>query len=159
VSRLKLLSYASILFIFSAPVMVWAQPPSAGSDQQAEGHAQPKGEGAICLRNAGVTPPQMQQMIRIHQQADQKLLSACQDASLSADQKRQRVLEAQAEEQKQIMALFTPQEQEAVKQCRPEWRQSAAARRTRGGQRDMCAAVLERDSKKHSQQARPAPQR
>jgi hypothetical protein len=153
--RLQVLSCAALMLIFLTPAFLIAQQgPPGGGTPQSPSLGPGRGEGPACLAKVGVSKSEMEQMKSIHMQTRQRLVSVCENTALSADQKQQQLRQEQQKEKSQIMALFTPQQQALVKQCRPEWRddnpEHAGGKAGTQGQSDPCPLILQSSQRQHS---------
>ena len=129
----------ALMLLLLTPALLLAQ------DQQGP-QAMRRGQEAPCFKQAGVSDETWQKIMEIHKANHQNVVGICENSSLSAQQKRDQLRQAFRETQKQVHDLLTPQQQDAVKQCRKEHRKSMGGgmggmrRGGRGG--DPCARIL-----------------
>jgi Spy/CpxP family protein refolding chaperone len=133
------------MLLLLTPAMLLAQ------DQQSAPpgpQAMRRGQEAPCFKQAGVSDETWQKIREIHKVNHQNVVGICENSSLSAQQKRDQLRQAFRDTQKQVHDLLTPQQQDAVKQCRKErWGNRKGMGGGMGGRRggrngDPCARIL-----------------
>ena len=137
----------ALMLLLLTPALLRAQdqqsapPPGAAPGPQ----AMRRGQEAPCFKQAGVSDETWQKIREIHKANHQNMVGICENSSLSAQQKRDQIRQAFRETQKQVHDLLTPQQQDAVKQCRKEHRKNMGGGMggRRGGRNgDPCARIL-----------------
>jgi hypothetical protein len=80
------------------------------------------------------------------------MVGICENTSLSAQQKREQIRDGFQQTEQQVHGLLTPQQQDAIKQCRQERRGNRKG--MRGGMRGMrrgggdpCARILRQQNR------------
>jgi Spy/CpxP family protein refolding chaperone len=146
---------AALMVILFTPALLLAQdqqsapPEGAGPGPQAG----PRGSEPPCFKQAGVSEDTWQKIRDIHKTTHQQVVSICENSSLSAQQKRDQVRQAFQQTEQQVHGLLTPQQQDALKQCRQERRGDRKG--MGGGMRGMhrrgggdpCARILRQQNK------------
>ncbi len=146
---------AALMVILLTPALLLAQdqqnaPPEAAAPGPQAG---PRGGEPPCFKQAGVSEDTWQKIRDIHKNNHQQVVSICENSSLSAQQKRDQVRQAFQQTEQQVHGLLTPQQQDALKQCRQERRGDRKG--MRGGMRGMhrrgggdpCARILRQQNK------------
>ena len=145
---------AALMVILLTPALLLAQdqqsapPEAAGLGPQAGR----RGGEPPCFKQAGVSEGTWQKIRDIHKTTHQQVVGICENSSLSAQQKRDQVRQAFQQTERQVQGLLTPQQQDALKQCRQEPR---GDRKGMGGMRGMhrrggsdpCARILRQQNK------------
>jgi Spy/CpxP family protein refolding chaperone len=149
----------ALMVILLTPALLLAQDqqsappdtaPEAPGPQAGRRSAEPP-----CFKQAGVSDDTWQKIREIHKTTHQQVVSICENTSLSAQQKRDQVRQAFQQTEQQVHGLLTPQQQDAVKQCRQERRGDRKGmggggrgmRRMRRGGGDPCARILRQQNK------------
>ena len=142
----------ALIVIVLTPALLAAQdqqsapPPEAGAPQAARRGAEPP-----CFKQAGVSDETWQKIRDIHKTTHQQMVGICENSSLNAQQKRQQIREAFQQTEKQVHGLLTPQQQDAVKQCRQERRGNrkgmGGGMGMRRGGGDPCARIMRQQNK------------
>ena len=145
--------FAVLLIMCLAPALLWAQDqeqPSAPPADQSSTPPQARQRGAEppCFKQAGVSDDTWKQIMGIHKTTHQQVVSICENSSLSTQQKRDQIRQAREQTEQQVQGLLTPQQQNAVKQCRKERRGGRGGMRGmhRGGG-DPCARIMRQNNK------------
>jgi hypothetical protein len=86
-------------------------PPKKGGTTTTHQRREP------CWEVAGISKAAMEQRQALARQARQEIESVCANASLSIQQKRERIREIHLREKQQADALITPQQEEALRAC------------------------------------------
>ena len=138
----------ALLLMLLVPAALLAQdeqstpPPAANAPAPRAGR---RGGEPPCFKQAGVSDATWQQIKGIHKTTHQQVVGICENTSLSPQQKREQIRQAFQQNEQQVHGLLTPQQQDAVKQCRKERR---GDRKAMGGMRGMrrggdpCARIL-----------------
>jgi hypothetical protein len=71
-----------------------------------------------CWQQVGLSHSAMQQRRQIEESTRSQVESVCSDSALSPQQKQQKIHQLHEEAQKQVGALITPQQEQALKSCR-----------------------------------------
>ena len=142
---------AALMVVLLTPALLLAQeqqsaPPEAAAPGPQAGR---RGGEPPCFKQAGVSEDTWEKIRDIHKTNHQQVVSICENSSLSAQQKREQVRQAFQQTEQQVHGLLTPQQQDAVKQCRQERR---ADRKAMGGGMhrgggDPCARILRQQNK------------
>ena len=146
---------AALMVVLLTPALLLAQdqqsaPPEAAAPGPQAG---PRGGEPPCFKQAGVSEDTWQKIRDIHKTNHQQVVSICENSSLSAQQKRDQVRQAFQQTEQQVHGLLTPQQQDALKQCRQERRGDRKG--MGGGMRGMhrrgggdpCARILRQQNK------------
>ena len=148
---------AALMVILLTPALLLAQdqqstPPPDAAPEAAGPQAGRRGAEPPCFKQAGVSDETWQKIKDIHKTTHQQMVGICENTSLSAQQKRQQIRQAFQQTEQQVHGLLTPQQQDAVKQCRQERRGNRkgmgggmGGMRRRGG--DPCARILRQQNK------------
>lgn len=122
----RLVAFALFLLGFSLPLLAQhgakssGNPPatpssiesSGNTNEAAGGHREP------CWKVAGIAPATLQQRRSIEQNAKAEIAAACADSSLTPQQRHQKIQQIHQQTMQSVEALFTPQQQAALKACR-----------------------------------------
>jgi Spy/CpxP family protein refolding chaperone len=145
---------AALMVILLTPALLLAQdqqspPPEAAAPGPQAGR---RGGEPPCFKQAGVSDDTWQKIRDIHKTTHQQVVSICENSSLSAQQKREQVRQAFQQTEQQVHGLLTPQQQDALKQCRQEPRgdrkgMGGGMRGMRRGGGDPCARILRQQNK------------
>ena len=142
--------FAALIVIVLSSALLLAQgqqsppPAEAGPPQARQRGAEPP-----CFKQAGVSDETWQKIRDIHKSAHQQMVGICENTSLSPQQKREQIRDGFQQTEQQVHALLTPQQQDAVKQCRQERRgnhKGMRGMRRRGGG-DPCSRILRQNNK------------
>lgn len=144
---------AALIVILLTPALLLAQDqPSEPAPQPAPGpQAGRRGTEPPCFKQAGVSDETWQKIMDIHKATHQQVVGICENTSLNTQQKRQQIRQAFQQTEQQVHGLLTPQQQDAVKQCRQERRSNrrgmhgGGMRMGRGG--DPCARIMRQQNK------------
>jgi Spy/CpxP family protein refolding chaperone len=153
--------FLSALLVILLPALLLAQdqqntpPPSEAAPNATAPGPQGRQRGAEppCFKQAGVSDATWQQIRDIHKTTHQQMVSICENSSLSAQQKRDQIKQAFEQTEQQVHGLLTPQQQDAVKQCRQERRGDRKGMgggmrgMRRGGGGDPCARIMRQQNK------------
>lgn len=145
---------AALMVILLTPALLLAQdqqspPPEAAAPGPQAGR---RGGEPPCFKQAGVSDDTWQKIRDIHKTTHQQVVSICENSSLTAQQKREQVRQAFQQTEQQVHGLLTPQQQDALKQCRQERRgdrkgMGGGMRGMRRGGGDPCARILRQQNK------------
>lgn len=145
---------AALMVVLLTPALLLAQdqqsaPPEAAAPGPQAGR---RGGEPPCFKQAGVSEDTWQKIRDIHKTSHQQVVSICENSSLSAQQKREQVRQAFQQTEQQVHGLLTPQQQDAVKQCRQERRgdrkgMGGGMRGMHRGGGDPCARILRQQNK------------
>ena len=91
-------------------------PQSNGQGGRGVGHGQLRGEP--CLKQAGISRSALQQRRQMIENARSQVEQICSNSSLSPQQKREQIQQLRASVRKQMASMLTPQQQQALAQCR-----------------------------------------
>ena len=145
---------AVLIVILLTPAMLLAQEQSAPPSEAPAPGAQAgrRGGEPPCFKQAGVSDETWHKIMDIHKTTHQQVVSICENSSLSAQQKRDQVRQAFQQTEQQVHGLLTPQQQDAVKQCRQERRgdrkgMGGGMRGMHRGGGDPCARILRQQNK------------
>jgi Spy/CpxP family protein refolding chaperone len=133
----------ALMLLLLTPALLLAQDQQSAPPPGPQ--AMRRGQEAPCFKQAGVSDETWQKIAEIHKANHQNVVGICENSSLSPQQKRDQVRQAFRDTQKQVHALLTPQQQDAVKQCRKErWgnRKGMGGMRHGGRNGDPCARIL-----------------
>ena len=97
-----------------------ASPTSPAPGARRGGRQQP------CWQVAGISQQTAQEHRQIEEKTRSEVQSVCSNSSLSPQQKQEQIRQLREQGRKQMEALITPQQQEALKACREQ----------RGGERE-----------------------
>jgi Spy/CpxP family protein refolding chaperone len=146
---------AALMVILLTPALLLAQDQQSAPPQSAAPGPQAgqRGGEPPCFKQAGVSDDTWQKIRDIHKTSHQQVVSTCENSSLSAQQKREQVRQAFQQTEQQVHGLLTPQQQDALKQCRQERRGDRKG--MGGGMRGMhrrgggdpCARILRQHNK------------
>jgi hypothetical protein len=116
--------------------------------QMAPSPASPRGTTATraprqtpCWQQAGVSQSAMQQRRQIEESTHSQVESVCSDASLTVQQKQQRIRQLRQEAQKQVEGLITAQQEQALKSCRASRGEGPRAGGMHGGGGGPCGEM------------------
>jgi Spy/CpxP family protein refolding chaperone len=144
----------AMMVILLTPALLLAQDQQSAAPEGAPPGPQAgrRGGEPPCFRQAGVSEDTWQKIRDIHKTNHQQVVSICENSSLSAQQKRDQVRQAFQQTEQQVHGLLTPQQQDAVKQCRQERRgerkgMGGGMRGMRRGGGDPCARILRQQNK------------
>ena len=145
---------AALIVSVLTPALLLAQdqasaPPEAAAPGPQAGR---RGGEPPCFKQAGVSEDTWQKIMDIHKSTHQQVVGICENTSLNPQQKRQQVREARQQAERQVHGLLTPQQQDAVKQCRQERRadrkgMGGGMRGMRRGGGDPCARIMRQQNK------------
>ena len=145
---------AVLIVILLTPAMLLAQEQSAPPSEAPAPGAQAgrRGGEPPCFKQAGVSDETWHKIMDIHKTTHQQVVSICENSSLSGQQKREQVRQAFQQTEQQVHGLLTPQQQDAVKQCRQERRgdrkgMGGGMRGMHRGGGDPCARILRQQNK------------
>lgn len=114
----------ALLFLFSAlPVLAQSAAGVPAPANTAPGSTAPgnrRGQQQPCWQVAGISQQTVQQHRQIEQSTRSQVQSVCANSSLSPQQKREQIRQIREQARKQMEALITPQQQEALKACREQ---------------------------------------
>jgi Spy/CpxP family protein refolding chaperone len=156
--KLKGSLLAALMVILFTPALLLAQdqesaPPPDAASQAPGPQAARRGAEPPCIKQAGVSDETWQKIRDIYKTTHQQVVSICENTSLSAQQKRDQVRQAFQQTEQQVHGLLTPQQQDALKQCRQERRGDRKGMgggmhgmHRRGGG-DPCARILRQQNK------------
>jgi hypothetical protein len=116
-----------------------AEPPRQESAQPVPPRprrAQPVRQ-APCWRLAGVAPNMVNQRWHIEDNAKGKISAVCSDPALSAEKKRAKIQEINAETEQEIAKIIPAKQLEAFKACQADRDQENAKRRGAKGQKEL----------------------
>jgi hypothetical protein len=85
---------------------------SEANNETGVGHREP------CWKEAGIPASVIQQRRSIEQNAKSQIAAVCADSSLTAQQQAAQIKAIHQQTQQVLQALFTPQQEEALKACR-----------------------------------------
>jgi Spy/CpxP family protein refolding chaperone len=144
---------AALIAILVTPALLAAQDQQSTPAPEAAPGPQARQRGAEppCFKQAGVSDETWQKIRDIHKTTHEQMVGICENASLNTQQKRQQIREAFQQTEQQVHGLLTPQQQDAVKQCRQERRGNRKGmggegmRMRRGG--DPCARIMRQQNK------------
>lgn len=146
--------FAALIVIVLAPTLLLAQDQQSAPPEAAAPGPRPGRRGAEppCFQQAGVSDQTWQKIKDIHKSAHQQMVGICENSSLSAREKRQQIRQTFQQTERQVHGLLTPQQQDAVKQCRQERRgnrkgMGGGMRGMRRGGGDPCARILRQQNK------------
>jgi hypothetical protein len=112
---MSLVILATPLWVFSQVKVPAAQiSPVPGSARA--GHAQ-QPQQEPCWKQVGISQATMEQQRTIQQESRAQVEAVCSDASLSDQQKREKIQEIRKSEQEQLTDLIPAQQREELKQC------------------------------------------
>jgi hypothetical protein len=138
--RVHALATAAVLLALAAlPSAAQSRTaPSSTTSQSSSGSAGQTGSGQTgrarrqpCWQQAGVPQSVMQKRQQIQEDTRSQVESVCHDSSLSQQQKQEKIRQLRQEARKQMEALVTPQQMQAVESCRSQQREN---RSSGGGQ-------------------------
>lgn len=147
--------------VSSSPSSQGASTAPATSGRNGRARQQP------CWQQAGVSQAVMQKRRQIEESTRAQVESVCQDSSLSQQQKQEKIRQLRQEGRKQMEALVTPQQMQAVESCRSQRRegqgrgdggqsgQSAHGER-RGGGGGPCGEIQQGRGQRSPQSSPPA---
>src|SRR6184192_370987 len=146
----------------SSPPVTAAQPPRQESAQPvAPGprRVQPLRQ-TPCWRLAGIAPQMVNQRWRIEDNAKGKISAVCTDPALTAEKKREKIQEINAETEQEIAKIIPAKQLEAVKECEAERDQERAKRQGAKTQKELgpCGGVIpaQPEVPKHSHGDQPS---
>lgn len=146
---------AVLIVILLTPGLLLAQeqqgaPPEGAAPGPRAGR---RGGEPPCFKQAGVSDDTWQKIMDVHKSTHQQVVGICENTSLNPQQKRQQIREARQQAEQQVHGLLTPQQQDAVKQCRQERRGDRKGMgggmrgmRREGG--DPCARIMRQQNKR-----------
>ena len=146
---------AVLIVILLTPGLLLAQeqqgaPPEGATPGPRAGR---RGGEPPCFKQAGVSDDTWQKIMDVHKSTHQQVVGICENTSLNPQQKRQQIREARQQAEQQVHGLLTPQQQDAVKQCRQERRGDRKGMgggmrgmRREGG--DPCARIMRQQNKR-----------
>lgn len=146
---------AVLIVILLTPGLLLAQeqqgaPPEGAAPGPRAGR---RGGEPPCFKQAGVSDDTWQKIMDVHKSTHQQVVGICENTSLNPQQKRQQIREARQQAEQQVHGLLTPQQQDAVKQCRQERRSDRKGMgggmrgmRREGG--DPCARIMRQQNKR-----------
>lgn len=145
---------AVLIVILLTPGLLLAQeqqgaPPEGAAPGPRAGR---RGGEPPCFKQAGVSDDTWQKIMDVHKSTHQQVVGICENTSLNPQQKRQQIREARQQAEQQVHGLLTPQQQDAVKQCRQERRANrkgmgGGMRGMRRGGGDPCARIMRQQNK------------
>lgn len=145
---------AALMVGVLSPALLLAQDQQSAPAPAAATRARAgrRGGEPPCFKQAGVSDETWEKIKGIHKATHQQVVGICENASLSPQQKRQQIREARQQTEQQVHGLLTPQQQDAVKQCRAERRgqrkgMGGGMRGMRRGGGDPCARILRQQNK------------
>jgi Spy/CpxP family protein refolding chaperone len=147
--------FAALIVMLLTPAILLAQDQQSAPPPQAAGPAPRTGAHGgepPCFKQAGVSDATWDQIRAIHKATHQQVVGICENTSLNPQQKRQQIREARQQAEQQVHGLLTPQQQDAVKQCRQQRREARGERMSgrrgmRRGGGDPCARILRQQNK------------
>ncbi len=95
-----------------------------------------------CWEQAGISQQAIAQRRSLEQSARTQIHAVCSDASLTPQQRREKIRGIREQTQQQVQGLFTPQQLEALKACQASRRSGASAPPRIGGRRGPCGEEL-----------------
>ena len=115
---------------------------------------------ASCLRVVGVAPAAVNQRWYIQDNAKGKIAAVCDDASLTAEKKREKIQEINEQTEQEIAKIIPAKQLEAVKECEAERDQERAKRQGAKTQKELgpCGGVIpaQPEVPKHSHGDQPS---
>lgn len=147
--------FAALMMILLAPALLLAQDQQSAPASQAAApgpRAARRGAEPPCFKQAGVSDETWQKIMDVHKSTHQQVVGICENTSLKPQQKREQIRDARQQAEQQVHGLLTPQQQDAVKQCRQERRadrkgMGAGMRGMRREGGDPCARILRQQNK------------
>lgn len=146
---------AALIVILLTPGLLLAQeqqgaPPEGAAPGPRAGR---RGGEPPCFKQAGVPDETWQKIMEVHKSTHQQVVGICENTSLNPQQKRQQIREARQQAEQQVHGLLTPQQQDAVKQCRQERRgdrkgMGGGMRGMRRDGGDPCARIMRQQNKR-----------
>lgn len=141
----KTLAGTALLLALSVPASMMAQettppnpaPASKGTAAQAsQSNSQDSSQGSktvassskpakgfkqqVCWQKLGIPESTIQQHKSIEEKAHSQIQSVCNDSSLSAQQKQQKIRDIRKSAHEQMSALLSPQQAQQLKECQRE---------------------------------------
>jgi hypothetical protein len=96
------------------------QAPAESTQAPAAARSARRARRSLCWREAGISPAAMNQRWKIEDSAKGKIRAVCSDPALSADQRRGKIGEINAEKEQEIAKLIPAKQLEAFKACQAE---------------------------------------
>ena len=113
-----------------------------------------------CWRVVGVAPAAVNQRWHIQDNANGKIAAVCDDASLTAEKKREKVQEINEQTEQEIAKIIPAKQLQAVKECEAEQDQERAKQQGAKTQKELgpCGGVIPRQpaAAKHSHGSQPS---
>ena len=131
-----------------------AQPqPVPGGPRRASSQRQ-----APCWRLAGIAPALVNQRWHIEDNAKGKISAVCTDPALTAEKRREKIQEINAETEQEIAKIIPAKQLEALKACQAERDQENAKRPGTKGQKELgpCGGVIPPEPEGPSHQHPPS---
>ena len=104
---------AALLFALPLLAQTTATPPPAM-------HGATQGGGTSCWQKAGIPPSIDKQRREIEMKTHGQIQEVCNDSSLNAQQKKEKIQNLRNDVRARTKALLTPEQQQAVAGCRDE---------------------------------------
>lgn len=129
-----------LLLVFSTwPALAQSSPsqstPAPGQGTPGTSRRSGGARGEPCWKQIGISQSVAQKHHQIEQSTRSEVESVCNDSSLSAQQKQDKIRQLHEQERKQMEALITPQQEQQLKACREQRREGAGAQGGGGGEK------------------------
>ncbi|HEY1657462.1 MAG TPA: hypothetical protein VGG14_03890 [Candidatus Sulfotelmatobacter sp.] len=113
---IRKISRLAVVIGFSA-VALWAQsaPPSGNTPS-----SPPQGRPEPCWKQAGITLSMMEQHQQIEHDAHSQIASACEDSSLTPQQKQEQVKQIREQSEEKTKALIPAEQLNALHACQQQ---------------------------------------
>lgn len=132
----------------SSPPAPAAQPPQQESAQPQPVPPSPRRVQRVrqtpCWRVAGITPALVNQRWHVEDNAKGKISAVCTDPALTAEKKREKIEEINAQTEQELAKIIPAKQLEAFKACQAERDQENAKHQGAKGQKELgpCGGVI-----------------